>query len=83
MPRAALPPGPGRPKGSQNKVTREVKATMQVVFDQLQGMEGVSLLDWAVANPGEFYKTCAIKLVPTDSNVNVGPIEITVKRAGT
>lgn len=47
-------PGPGRPKGSQNKTTATVKAALQNVYDKKGGDK--ALLAWAKDNETEFYK---------------------------
>jgi hypothetical protein len=40
-----MAPGPGRPKGSRNKLTREVKAVLQQAFEDLGGVD--QLVAWA------------------------------------
>ncbi|HUR40612.1 MAG TPA: hypothetical protein VM240_05530 [Verrucomicrobiae bacterium] len=57
-------PGPGRPKGSLNKVTRSAKQAFQTVFDELDGTAG--FLAWALASEGnlsDFYRLYA-RLIP-------------------
>ena len=65
-------PGPGRPKGLQNKFTRKVKEAFESVFSDLQADENdpAHLKTWAKANPGQFY-TLASKLIPAELNANV------------
>lgn len=54
-------PGPGRPKGSLNKVTVEAKRALELAFQGIGGVE--ALTEWAKGNPTEFYRLWA-KLVP-------------------
>lgn len=68
----------GRPKGSENELTKKmktVKETVLSVFNELQG-EGsnVDLKTWATKNPTEFYKISA-KLIPTEIKGEVAVIE--------
>lgn len=62
-------PGPGRPKGSQNKVTKAVKEAFEAAFNDLQTGEN-NLVAWAEANPTDFYKL-ASKLIPSELNANI------------
>lgn len=55
--------GSGRKAGTQNKLTRSIKEAFEATFAELQGQSGVSLEDWAKANPTEFYKLSA-RLMP-------------------
>jgi hypothetical protein len=57
-----LKPGPGRPKGLPNKVTRVVKELLADAFDELGGLP--AFVAWGRKNPTEFYKLWA-KLLPT------------------
>lgn len=63
-------PGPGRPKGSQNKLTRAVKDAFQAAFDDLQDDEQANLATWARANTTDFYKL-ASKLIPAELNAHL------------
>jgi hypothetical protein len=54
----------GRTKGTPNKTTREVREWFNLVFRLLQKDPNVNLLEWAKANPTEFYKLAA-RLIPT------------------
>ena len=70
--------GPGRPPGTPNKSTAEVKAALEACFDGLGGIQ--ALQDWATLNPTEFYKLWG-KLIPKDLKVSTdsGPIRIIVQ----
>ena len=56
---------PGKPKGTQNKITRTVKETVLAVFNSLQADPKANLESWAKEAPTEFYRIAA-KLIPTD-----------------
>lgn len=51
----------GRTKGSQNKLTAEVKAALEMAFNKLGGVQ--ALVDWGKGNRTEFY-TLWVKLLP-------------------
>jgi len=56
--------GAGRPKGSENKITRTVKEHFKDAFEELGGSEG--LVKWAKKsdeNLGMFYRMCT-KMIP-------------------
>jgi hypothetical protein len=53
----------GRPKGSQNKITRDVRQAFLEAFEALQHQPGVNLVDWAKKEPTEFYRLSG-KLIP-------------------
>jgi hypothetical protein len=53
--------GPGRPKGSPNKLTRAFKEAVLNVYNGLGG--DPAMLRWAAKNPTEFYKIAA-RLIP-------------------
>src|SRR5687767_2675366 len=60
-------PGPGRPKGAPNKTTIFMKEAIAAVFEDLQAKhkgEGrySHFLEWAEANPTEFYRIAARQL---------------------
>lgn len=59
--RAGDPTSGGRQKGSQNKVTREVKDVIARCFDAIGGE--AQFAKWASRNQDEFYKIYA-KLLP-------------------
>jgi hypothetical protein len=56
-----LPPGPGRPKGIPNKMSRIAKENIETVFFNLGGVEAMAA--WARDNQTEFYRHYA-KLIP-------------------
>lgn len=60
--------GPGRPKGSLNKVSAQVKENVLHVFDQMGGVR--KMTEWAQENTTEFYRIYA-RLLPTEATVNV------------
>lgn len=63
-------PGPGRPAGLQNKLTRSVKDAFGEAFSALQEDPEVKLEVWGRANPREFYQL-ASKLIPTEINAKI------------
>jgi hypothetical protein len=68
-------PGPGRPKGSPNKLTASIKAAIRDAFDELGGVE--SLVKWGRKNPDAFYPLWA-RLAPQEHEVSGrdgGPIQ--------
>lgn len=58
---AALGPGPGRPKGSTNKLTRSVKEAIEAAFQGVGGAE--YLMRQAEENPQAFM-TLLGKIIP-------------------
>lgn len=50
-------PGPGRPRGSQNRWTKGARAALQMAFDRLGGIDG--LVAWGRENPADFYRLYA------------------------
>lgn len=73
-PKGTRPPnaGKGRPKGSTNKATAEVKDVLRKVHADMGGEK--AMLSWAASNPTEFYKLW-IKMLPTElSGLDGGPI---------
>lgn len=65
-------PGPGRPKGLQNKFTRSVKEAFGEAFAKLQEDPDAhyALAVWGKDNPKEFYQL-ASKLIPTELDATV------------
>ena len=73
----ALPPlvSPGRPKGSQNKISKTMKEAFKEAFEQLGGVP--KLVEWAERNPDKFYPLVA-RLLPVDITSNDEAITPTV-----
>jgi type IV secretory pathway TrbF-like protein len=71
----------GRPKGTQNKLTRTVKETVLDTFNLLQEDRTANLLSWAKEEPTEFYKI-ASKLIPTEVKAKVEVTEKQVFKIG-
>ena len=60
---AAMGPGPGRPKGSQNKVTKAVKDMVIEALERAGGAE--YLTEQALSNPNAFM-TLVGRVIPTE-----------------
>jgi hypothetical protein len=63
------PPGPGRPKGSKNKLSGIAKENIASVFDGLGGVKGMT--DWVKASPRNketFYRDIYPKILALDVN---------------
>ena len=60
--------GPGRPKGSQNKLTKNIKDNFEEVFKKLGGIDGFYAWAKKLGNKGHFYQMYS-KMLP--SNVDV------------
>lgn len=73
------PGNPGKPPGTQNKLTKTVKETVLAVFNELQEDPKVKLSAWAKEEPTEFYRIAA-KLIPTEVTGTVKTV-ITVKES--
>lgn len=70
-------PGPGRPKGLQNKLTRTVKEAVEAAFNELQADAKVNLAAWGKENPSEFYRLAG-KLIPAAIDAKVsGTVNVT------
>lgn len=67
-------PGPGRPKGSPNKLTRTAKENFMAAFETIGG--AASFAEWANRNKTDFYKIYG-RLIPTD--VTIDPEANTIK----
>jgi hypothetical protein len=64
-------PGPGRPKGSQNKTTKAAKEAIALAADELGGHE--RLVAWAKEDPANeraFWTTIYPKLIPVDGQIS-------------
>lgn len=59
-------PGPGRPKGSQNKSTRAANEAFDFAFNESGGAE--ALAEWARANRTDFYKLFAKRITVDTSH---------------
>lgn len=62
-------PGPGRPKGSKNKTTLQIKQAFLEAFVELGDVPG--LVAWGRENLTDFYKLAA-RLIPTEQHIS-GP----------
>ena len=56
--------GPGRPKGSKNKITAATEQNIVKTFEALGGVP--QMVAWARENPTDFYTKLYVKLVPKD-----------------
>jgi hypothetical protein len=65
----------GRPKGSKNKATQEIKQAFYEAFYERGGVK--ALLKWADESPTDFYRLAA-KLIPVEI---AGTFDHTVKSA--
>lgn len=61
--------GPGRPKGSKNKVTAATEQNIIKTFESLGGVK--QMVAWARENQTEFYTKVYVKLVPKDIKAEV------------
>jgi hypothetical protein len=59
-------PGPGRPRGSANRLTRAAKEAFGLAFEKLGGIK--ALTEWGEENRTEFYKLYA-RLIPTEQHI--------------
>lgn len=58
----------GRVAGVPNALSRTAKENIAAVFDGMGGSQG--MLDWAKANPNEFYRGVYPRMLPIDTNVS-------------
>ena len=67
-------PGPGRPKGLQNKVTRTVQECILEAFHspEIGGVEGMITWGKRQENRGDFYKHLLSKLLPKNPSLQIG-----------
>lgn len=54
-----------KPKGTPNTLTKTVREVVLNAFNELQTKPKVNLIEWAQANPKDFY-VIASKLIPTE-----------------
>ena len=66
---AALGAGPGRPKGLQNSLTKDLKQMIEAALDQVGGKD--YLVEQAGANPKAFLSLVG-RLLPKDITVTGG-----------
>ncbi len=59
------PGNPGKPKGTQNHLTRTVKETVLYVFNKIQSDPKVNMEEFAKKYPRDFYAIAA-KLIPSE-----------------
>ena len=59
----------GRPKGSKNKLSRDLKQDVIRVFIKLGATRGMT--QWAVANPTDFYTKIFARIVPTETAATI------------
>lgn len=70
----------GRPKGSQNKLTKNAKEAFEFAFDEIGGPE--KLAEWAENNRRDFYRIYA-RLLPRDVTLKGdSPVSIQVVAYG-
>ena len=77
-------PGPGRPKGSQNRATKAVKDTILAAAEELGGAD--RLVEWAKEDPkneAAFWSSIYPKLLPKEltgpEGGNLFPAGVTVR----
>ena len=71
-PASRLPiPGPGRPKGSKDKISKNIKDNFEAVFEKLGGIDGFYAWAKKLGNQGHFYQMYS-KMLP--SNVDVAGV---------
>lgn len=68
-------PGPGRPKGMPNKITRTVRVAFEEAFREINvdPSKPYALGEWAKKNPTEFYRL-ASKLIPVQVAATVDDV---------
>ena len=59
-------PGPGRPKGSKDKLSRNIRERVIQVWDKLEKTPGKSLLVLAKKDPVWFFNTFGKALIPKE-----------------
>lgn len=68
-------PGPGRPKGSPNKLTKTVREAFEEAFTEMQKdpKAAHALGPWGMKNPDKFYLLSS-KLIPTQVQAQVDDV---------
>lgn len=66
-----LKAGPGRPKGSKDKIPRDIKQQVLDVWNKLQATPGKSLHDIGKEKPEWFYDTFGKPLLPKEVKVEI------------
>lgn len=78
-------PGPGRPKGSKDKLSRNIRDRVVQVWDQLEKTPGKSLKSLSVLDPKWFFETFGRALLPkeitAEVNSTVTRIDIAIQAA--
>ena len=79
-PASRLPiPGPGRPKGSKDKISRNIKNNFEEVFEKLGGIDGFYTWAKKPGNQGHFYQMYS-KMLPSNTDVDVsGDLKVVVE----
>jgi hypothetical protein len=79
-------PGPGRPKGCPNKLSRTTKENIEKVFEALGDWQGMKKwVELSPRNKSVFYAEIYPKLLPLDvqhSGPNGGPMVMIMSRPG-
>lgn len=65
-------PGPGRPKGSKDKLSRDIRERVVQVWDSLEGTKDKSLKYLAHAEPKWFFDTFGRALIPKEIKAELG-----------
>ena len=65
MAKGGKQPGAGRPKGSKDKVPKDVKQRIMKVWDQLEA-DGLGLFEEATKRPDWFYVNFVKGMIPKD-----------------
>lgn len=77
MGRKNMPPGPGRPKGSKDKLPKDLKLRILAIADKLEA-EGKGLEDEARKDPVWFYTNFLKPMLPKDVQVT-GDMGLNIK----
>lgn len=64
-----IPPGPGRPKGSKNKLSRDLKEQMFQIMEKLEA-DGKGLAEEADKDPTWFYTNFVKPMLPKNVEVS-------------